>query len=136
MKKSKKIIIICLSIISTLLLISGICFGIYKLAFDPYRGTAKEMEETLHNSETLTIEQALEDLDFVYNKLESRHPMWLEEDKKELVNIIKTQYLIEKQNIKILDENNESITVLNLWQAISRILNRSEERRVGKECYN
>ena len=36
---------------------------------------------------------------------------------------IQTKYLIEKQNIKILDENNESITVLNLWQAISRILN-------------
>ena len=71
MKKILKITIIVLSFLL-------IGFIIWATCFNPKRGITKNFNLSEHLSTELTTKEALQDFDFAFNKLKSRHPLWLE----------------------------------------------------------
>ncbi len=90
MKKSRKPIIITSCIIVGLFFIAGLLFLFYRLAIDPYRGT-KDFTVSRPYTETLTKKEATKDLDYLMDKLRSRHPAWLE-DGNERVEQVEARY--------------------------------------------
>lgn len=102
-----------LIIIVVLLFSAAALYGYYKLCIDPYRGTVREMTPSLNLNETLSKENALEDLAYLMKCLRERHPAWLDDSGKDI--------LAEEQYKKELTEINDQISVLELWQSASRI---------------
>ncbi len=88
--------------------------AVWFLMLDPYRGTKnKEMlAHTLPTAQTLTREQAQEDLRFLAVRIEERHVAAIHG----LADAVKQQLAIE------LDGLPQSPTVLDVWQAGSRIV--------------
>lgn len=90
-------------------------FLIWKCGIDPKRGTTDSPEATLSLDAVLTREEAEHDLDYLYDKLSTRHPAWLDRSDE---NHKKVEELYRKERAALGDE----VTVLELWRAASRIL--------------
>ena len=117
-KKStlKKIIIIVACVI---VLLAAVPFGIYKLAFDPYRGTTDSDVASLSLDDRISVLQAVEDIDYVMKMYRDRHPAWLEENNSRVADV-ESKY---REEIDALNESGVSeISVLEEWQIISRIM--------------
>ena len=115
-KSSKKIII---RIILGIVLIAGILYAIYKMAFDPYRGSVKSSGESLPLDEGLTVDRAIEDIDYVMKIYRQRHPAWLEESNAR-VDDVEKQYVTEVDDLR--SSGVTEISVLEEWKIISRIM--------------
>lgn len=132
MKKWLKITIICLC---SLLALAGTTAVYYFGFMHPYRETVNKSgyDEALPLDTVLSQEQALEDLDYLMERLESRHPAWLEED-SDIPQAVQTQFETERAAL------GEEVTVLELLQAASRITSVMHDghtwaRYVGEEKY-
>ncbi|MDO5155581.1 MAG: S41 family peptidase [Eubacteriales bacterium] len=113
MKKKIGIVLgICLFIVGML--------GIGYATLNPYRGTLKQSVQTKPLDEILTAEQVKEDIEFAMDTMRQRHPAWLEEN-NENVSKVEKQYETELENI------GESITVLEEWKALGRIMHVLED---------
>ena len=107
----KKIVCILLVVV---ILVGGA--GIYYKGFvDPFRGATKDMKESLALTDTLSKEEAKEDLAYLMNTLKKFHPAWRNKD-KELITRVTSQY--EKE----VEALGDTMTVLELWRATSRII--------------
>ncbi len=121
-KKYKKVSVIkkvILSVVIGIFVLAGILFAIYKLALDPYRGVNRSTVESLPLDDVITVEQAIEDMDYVMEMYRDRHPAWLE-DSNERVDAVEAMYESEVQNLR--NSGEYGITVLEEWKAISRIM--------------
>lgn len=106
-KKTRRIIGIILGIV---ILLSAVYF----LTMDPRRGVIKRPDPSLPLDHVLTRQEAARDLEYFYNHLKSRHPVWLG-GPEQLVLAVEDQYQTE------VDQLGEQVTVLELWQASGRI---------------
>ena len=106
-KKTRRIIGIILGIV---ILLSAVYF----LTMDPRRGVIKRPDPSLSLDHVLTQQEAARDLEYFYNHLKSRHPVWLG-GPEQLVQAVEDQYQTE------VDQLGEQVTVLELWQASGRI---------------
>lgn len=132
MKKWLKLTIICLC---SLLVLAGAATAYYFGFMHPYRGTVSNgnYDEALPLDTILTREQAQEDLAFLMEQLESRHPAWLEEDSG-IPQAVQTQLEAE------LNTLGEEVSILELVQAASRITSVMHDghtwvRYIGEERY-
>lgn len=87
----------------------------WKLAVDPYRGTTDSPETSLSLDTVLTKEEARHDLDYMYDKLRTRHPAWLDRSDEDHKKVEKV-YRRERASL------DDKVTVLELWRSASRIL--------------
>ncbi len=113
-KKSVWIVIVICSVV-WMLLIGGVLY--YKLCMDPYRGTVKNREYSKELDEMLSVEEALEDLEYMMERFRNHHPAWLEEGNAG-VAAVEAQYEAEVAAIETMQDE---ISVLALYQAASRI---------------
>lgn len=109
MKNKRKFMGILFFAIFTVILL--LCIA-YQLWADPHRGEVEEAKASLPVDAMLTKEQAVADIDYVLNHIESRHPACMDG----LPDVVKTQGDKEKEAI------GSSVSVLNLWQSTARIM--------------
>lgn len=112
--KHRKLIKSFLFIITLLFIILMGVAAYYKGCLDPYRGTVKEFQNSLSADNRLSAVEAKEDLLFLMEHLEERHPAWLD-GSEELTKAVEMQY--EKEIAAI----NTEITVKELNNAAARI---------------
>ena len=67
------------------LIILALCFGLYKLFFDPHRGTIMYFTVSEKLDKTLSREEAIEDLDLMMHYLKERHPACLQNIPEEVI---------------------------------------------------
>lgn len=103
-----------LNIISGILVIVVFVGGFYYLTMNPRRGTIKNFGGSLPLDQVLTKQDAMEDLQYLYNHLKSRHPAWLD-GSEALTLAVEAQYQAELSNL------GDTVTVLELWQSAGRI---------------
>ena len=113
--RKKKLIFGVIAICAVMLVLGG--FMYYKLCMDPYRGTVKNREYSKELDALLSMEEALEDLEYMMERFRNHHPAWLEENNKNVESVEK-QYGAEVAAIR---ETQGEIPVLALYQAASRI---------------
>lgn len=110
----KKIGKICAVVAAILIVLAGVLYGSYKLWIDPYRGTVEEFASSEYGmDDTLSGEEAREDLAYLMKCLKCRHPAWLDGSGKD--KLVRAQYEKEKSSI------GESVSLLELYRAASRI---------------
>ena len=125
-RKSFKIIVVVA--VSLLILLAAI-FTYYKIFMDPYRETISQTEVTLDLDQTLTREQAMEDLQYVKEQMEKYHPAYLD-GSYEKTDKVTQQYQKEVDALK------DRITVLELWQMAGRIAAKLEDGHTNISVYN
>ncbi|MBH1939990.1 hypothetical protein I5677_03650 [Mobilitalea sibirica] len=123
--KSKRIIKRLLNITGIVAIIMGCLFFSYKAFLDPYRGTIKKAQISKDLHTILSKEEAFQDLNYIKEKLEERHPACVDGLPKE----VKVQF--EQEIAKITGE----VTVLHLWQASARILAKLKDAHTGISFY-
>ena len=101
-------------IISTVLLTAILLGAVYYFTLYPRRGVRTKFDPSLPLDHVLTQREAARDLEYFYNHLKTRHPVWLD-DPEQLVQAVEDQYQTE------VDHLGEQVTVLELWQASGRI---------------
>lgn len=89
-------------------------FTLYKVAFDPYRGSAKDLEPTLALTESMPAGEALEDLDYIRQKIMERHPAAM----AGLPPAMAEAYAEEKAWLL----GREEVTSAELWRSAARFL--------------
>lgn len=109
MKFSRKLIF---ALIIFLIISITICYNL-----NPYRGSISSINNSMDLSAVLTKEQALEDIDYVEKIIKERHLSTA----SGLSSNITTSIEEEKERI------NDNITVLEMWQGISRILSKLKD---------
>lgn len=119
--KGKKLIKVLLIVIGVIIILLGGLFTIYKCFFDPYRGTVSTTGLSKALSTTITKEEALEDLSFILDRLEERHPACMKGIPIEVLE----QYESETNLLK------DKLTVLELWQSSARILAKLKDAHTG-----
>jgi hypothetical protein len=115
LKNKKFVKITCFSILLVTVIVfvaSGGMYYVYNFLFNPDRGTVSEPVPTLELSALLTKEEAIEDIDYILKRLETRHPAAMRGLPEDVIE----QSRIEKEGFA------EEVTVLQLWQAAARIL--------------
>ncbi len=112
--KKKRIGKRALIIALVMVVIAGGCIASYSVFLNPYRGVTATFGPTRELHQTITKQQAEQDLDYLMNRIRERHPAWLD-GSDDLVFRVTEQYQTELANL------NESETVLSLWQAAARI---------------
>ena len=110
--KGKKIIKRLLIVVGIIVILFGGLYTIYKSFFDPYRGTISTTGSSEVLSVTIAKEEALEDLSYIMDLLEERHPGCMDGIPAEVLE----QY--DKEIVLL----NDKVTVLELWQSSARIL--------------
>lgn len=134
--RKKKLICIVIVVCAVLWMLVVCSVLYYKLCMDPYRGTVKNREYSKDLDETLSVEEALEDLEYMMERFRNHHPAWLEEDNA-AVAAVEAQYVTEVAAIEALYGTDTAttqgvtssdmsgtkgeISVLELYQAASRI---------------
>lgn len=115
--RKKKLIYILIAVCSVvwMLVIGGVLY--YKLCMDPYRGTVKNREYSKELDEMLSVEEALEDLEYMMERFRNHHPAWLEEGNAG-VAAVESQYEAE---VMAMEAMQGEISVLELYRAASRI---------------
>ncbi len=115
-RKNKLVwIVIVVCSVMWMLIIGGVLY--YKLCMDPYRGTVKNREYSKELDEMLSVEEALEDLEYMMERFRNHHPAWLEEGNVS-VAAVEAQYEVE---VAAMETMQGEISVLALYQAASRI---------------
>lgn len=101
-------------VLTGMVILAAALYGGYKLWMDPYRGTVREMEASgyLLNDE-MSSEAARSDLEYLMERLRERHPAWLDGSGKDKA--------VEKQYEEELERMGNPVSVLELYQAASRI---------------
>ncbi len=115
MKKKMKVL---LNILIYICLTAMVIVGYYFACMDPCRGGIDNYEVTRPLTDTLTKEEALEDLEYVYTKISEHHPAWIDGNDT-LVDAFRNQYQVEKE-LLIKEENP---TVLTVWKSCARLTN-------------
>ena len=115
--RKKKLIYIMIAVCSVvwMLVIGGVLY--YKLCMDPYRGTVKNREYSKELDDMLSVEEALEDLEYMMERFRNHHPAWLEEGNAS-VAAVESQYETE---VMAMEAVQGEISVLELYRAASRI---------------
>ena len=115
--RKKKLIYILIAVCSVvwMLIIGGVLY--YKLCMDPYRGTVKNREYSKELDDMLSVEEALEDLEYMMERFCNHHPAWLEESNAG-VAAVESQYEAE---VMAMEAVQGEISVLELYRAASRI---------------
>lgn len=115
--RKKKLIYIMIAVCSVvwMLIIGGVLY--YKLCMDPYRGTVKNREYSKELDDMLSVEEALEDLEYMMERFCNHHPAWLEESNAG-VAAVESQYEAEVVAIEAMQGE---ISVLELYRAASKI---------------
>ncbi len=114
-KKKLTWIVIAVCSVVWMLIIGGVLY--YKLCMDPYRGTVKNREYSKELDEMLSVEEALEDLEYMMERFRNHHPAWLEEGNAG-VAAVESQYETE---VMAMEAVQGEISVLELYRAASRI---------------
>lgn len=133
-KKKSVCIVIVVCVVVWALVIGGVVY--YKFCMDPYRGTVKNREYSKNLDEMLSVEEALEDLEYMMERFRNHHPAWLEEDNA-AVAAVEAQYEVEVAAIEArygmeavtvqgttssdMTGTTGEISVLELYQAAARI---------------
>lgn len=112
--KTKKFKIISSVLIILILILLGT-----KMYINPYNNTISwdKMKKSLTFDTSITKAQALDDLEYMIDKVNDRHYSAIDK----LPNSVSNQYKKEIENLP------EKITVLDLWKASSRILKRLDD---------
>lgn len=110
-RKKRIILILILCLISAPVLAAAV----WKSALDPKRGTVDSPRTTAPLDTVLTQQEARCDLDYMYDKLRTRHPAWIIEPHG-ICSRVEKQYLRERAGFE------DTLTVLDLWQSCRRIL--------------
>lgn len=97
-----------------LALVGVALYGVWKIWFDPYRGTVNSFGPTEKLETVLPSSQGVEDLDYLVQRLAERHPACM----KGLPEKVQAEYEGERKNIASAPE----VSVLSLWQSMARIL--------------
>ena len=105
MKKTNLIILI----VSTTLILGLLGTLLWFQCFNPYRGLPEHIDYSLSYQTLLSTEDALEDFDFAFDMVKSRHPIWLEkgttakEIKQSFINLYneKREALSQKEEISV-----------------------------------
>lgn len=134
--RKKKLICIVIVVCAVLWMLVVCSVLYYKLCMDPYRGTVKNREYSKNLDEMLSVEEALEDLEYMMERFRNHHPAWLEGDNA-AVAAVEAQYETEVAAIEALYGTDAAtrqrvtssdmsgtkgeISVLELYQAASRI---------------
>ena len=102
--------------------------AVWYLMLDPYRGTKSRasLAQTLPIGQTLTREQAQEDLRFLAARVEERH----------VAAIHGLPDTVKQQLAKELDSLPQSPTVLDVWQAGSRIVKHLGDAHTSVSFYS
>lgn len=87
---------------------------LYKAAFDPYRGSARELTPSLALTEPMPVVDALEDLSYIRRMIRERHPAAMEG----LPPAMAEAYEREEGWLA----GQEEVTVAMLWQSAARLL--------------
>lgn len=116
-KRKKKFFVVLISVLAG--------FGILSLLvyffINPYCGTVKDYQGTLPLQETITKKEAMEDMQFMINKIKTRHYSSIHG----LPQDVKKQYEAEIKNLP------ENPSTLEVWQASSRILSKLKDGHTG-----
>ena len=115
MKKTNLIILI----VSTTLILGLLGTLLWFQCFNPYRGLPEHIDYSLDYQTQLSTEEALEDFDFAFDMVKSRHPIWLEKNSKakELKQSFTALY---KEKREALSQK-EEISVSELYQELSEL---------------
>jgi hypothetical protein len=89
-------------------------YGVWRMWFDPYRGTVSTFKQSEKLDTVLSGMQAAEDLEFIVIRVRERHPACI----SGLPPAVRKVY---EQEYAELSESTE-VTVLSLWQSASRVL--------------
>ena len=115
----KKVTGVILIIVAVLAVVIGGLFAAYKLCFDPHRGAENDYIISEPLDKSLSVSEVREDIDFVMKRVRERHPAWLE---KENDKVDATEAKYKEEISKLEGSGKDSLTVLEEWQIISRIL--------------
>lgn len=97
-----------------IIIVSAALYFVYQFFFNPRRGEADLIEDSMPLSEVLSRDEALKDIEYLYQKLKYHHPAWLETNiNVEKINSMFTSYRKELPN---------TITTVQLWRDVSFIL--------------
>jgi C-terminal processing protease CtpA/Prc len=124
-RKGFKIIII---VAISLLTLVAVLFTYYKACLDPYRETINQPSLTLDLSQTLTRNQALEDLSYVKEQIEKYHPAYLDHSGR--------YDKVEEQYQKEIASLSDNTTVVELWKMAGRIAARLQDGHTGVSVYH
>ena len=124
-RKGFKVTII---VVLSLLAFIATIFTYYKTFMDPYRETISQPSSTLDLNQTLTRDQAIEDLKYVKEQIENYHPAFLDGSDR--------SYDVEEQYQKEIDAISDSVTVVELWQSAGRIAARLKDGHTNVSVYN
>lgn len=102
-------------ILGLLLVLAGLLAAYYFLFLNPYRGTVSGFAPARALDAALSREEAEADLEYLRQRVTSRHPAWLD-GAQELSDAFDRQY---RQEVSALGD---TVTVLELWRASARIL--------------
>lgn len=97
------------------LLIINIFYSV-KSQFSLSEYVVDDISASFNYDKKLTKEEAIEDLDIIWNAIKSFHIIYLDDSKKYLINDLEEKYKKEKQNL------NSSVSVGELWKISSKIV--------------
>lgn len=117
MKKAGKKIL-CIG--AGILVAAGLVYGGYKQFVDPRREVVSAMKESIFLKDQMTKAEAKEDLKYLMDKLRKFHPAW-SDDTKDMTERVEEQYQTE------LADLNDTMTMLEFWQAASRIIHQMSD---------
>ncbi|NMA67031.1 MAG: hypothetical protein GX957_12480 [Clostridiaceae bacterium] len=103
-------------------------YGSWRIWFDPYRGTVRTFQDTKRLDTVITGIQAAEDLEFIVNRLQERHPACIHG----LPTVVQKAYEEEHADLSETPE----VTVLSLWQSASRVLSHLGDAHTIIRAYN
>ncbi len=89
-------------------------WGVWKIWFDPYRGTVTSFHPSKKLETVLSGPQAVKDLDYLARRLTERHPACV----NGLPDKVQIEYERERMRITSLP----GVPVLSLWQSAARLL--------------
>ena len=115
MKKTNLIILI----VSTTLILGLLGTLLWFQCFNPYRGLPEHIDYSLSYQTLLSTEEALDDFDFAFDMVKSRHPIWLEKNAK--AKELKQSFIaLYKEKREALSQK-EEISVSELYQELSEL---------------
>lgn len=119
-RKRKRIYIISAIIIGVIAALGLI----YHYVFSPYKDFTKELKETPPLETVLSHKEAAEDLDYIMYCLKKYHPAYVDGSEG-------LTYAVEEQYEQELNSLGDEVTVLEVWQAASRIISKIHTTHCG-----
>lgn len=98
-----------------IIIVSAALYVIYQFVFNPRREETRKIEKSLPLEYVLSLDEALEDVHYLYDKLKKFHPAWLEKNNSNTATV--TSLILSYQK-----DLPETITTLQLWRELSSII--------------